>query len=167
MISGDASDVRAVIELLAATAMLFGALIATVLITTRARLQIGAIIAVDRSGTSVRRVVFAVLHLALAVWIFATGVLPLWPALSCVAGSMLLVYLTPGADDSASGETGVMRGWYGRRYAELEEWRLSGVHLRYRLFGEWTSAPMPAREHVRIREKLRVECSERESRFQD
>ena len=164
---GEASASGPVIGLLVATTLLFGALIATVVVTTRARMQVGAVIAQDRSGTGLRRGVFALLHIALAVWIAAAGVLPLLPALSCVAASMLLVLVTPGPNDSESGETGVSRGWYGRRYAELEEWRLSGVHLRFRLFGEWTSAPMPACEHTRLREKLLTECPDRESRFQD
>lgn len=163
----EASAHLPLIGLLFAAVLILVALIATVLITTRARLQVGEIIEQDRSGAMLRNGLFGWLHIALAVWILAAGVLPLAPALGCIAASMLLVVMTPGGYDAATGETGVLRGWYGRRYAELEEWRLSGVHLRFRLFGEWTSAPLPAREHTRIREKLLAECPERESRFQD
>lgn len=82
-------------------------------------------------------------------------------------GAILLTWLSPGADDRACGEDGVYRGWYGRRYSELEEWRLTGDHLRFRLRGEWTSVEVPALKRAHIRMILQEAIPDRESRFRD
>ena len=50
-----------------------------------------------------------------------------------------------------------------RSFAELEEWRLTGDHLRFRLFGIWTSAPLPRPDQAAIRTALEREAAERES----
>jgi len=87
--------------------------------------------------------------------------------LTLLALSLPLVLLSPGPEDSILGEHGVQRGFYSRQFGELEEWRLTGDHLRYRLFGEWTSAPCPAQDQPRLREWLTRTIPERETPFQD
>lgn len=82
-------------------------------------------------------------------------------------GAMLLTWLTPGVDDRGCGEEGVYRGWYGRRYEDLEEWRLTGDHLRFKLHGTWTSVEVPAAKRAHIRTILQDSAPDRESRFQD
>lgn len=139
----------------------------TWILAARAQAKTGPVIAADRPGRSMRVGVLVVLLLAVLAWVVVTREIPLVPASIAVLLAILTVVLTPGVDDAASGEEGVRRGWHGRSFAELEEWRLTGDHLRFRLFGEWTSVPLPSAEQPRIRERLLKLVPERESPFQD
>ncbi|MCK6446793.1 MAG: hypothetical protein L6Q99_10410 [Planctomycetes bacterium] len=86
--------------------------------------------------------------------------------LALVAGlGFALLALSPGFQDSKFGATGVQRGWHARRFAELEEWRLAGDHLRWKLFGVWVASDLPAERHAAAREKLVALAADRESRF--
>ena len=87
------------------------------------------------------------------------------PALLVVAAAGALVVLCPANGESVYGELGVRRGWHARRFEELEEWRLVGEHLRWKLRGEWISSQVPPGEHEALRAKLVRLCGERESRF--
>ncbi len=132
-----------------------------------ASVKVGAVIAAERPGTLTRRIVMTVLILAILAWILLQpGVWPV-PVLLCLGIAQLLVFTTPGAHDAVLGEGGVQRGWHARRFESLEEWRLTGDHLRFRLFGEWTSVPCPPEHHFRLRSKLVQLVPERESPFQD
>jgi hypothetical protein len=132
-----------------------------------ARVKVGAVIAAERPGTPRRRVAMTALILAILAWILVQpGVWPV-PVLLCLGIAQLLVFTTPGAHDAVLGESGVQRGWHARRFESLEEWRLTGDHLRFRLFGEWTSVPCPPEHHFRLRSKLVQLVPERESPFQD
>lgn len=132
-----------------------------------ARTKVGPVIAAERSGTLKRRVVMTVLILAILTWILVQpGVWPV-PVLLCLGSALLLVFTTPGAHDAVLGEGGVQRGWHARRFESLEEWRLTGDHLRFRLFGEWTSVPCPPEHQFRLRSKLVQLVPDRESPFQD
>ena len=71
----------------------------------------------------------------------------------------------PGADDRVAGRNGVRRGWYVRALQDLEEWRLTGDHLRFRLRGPWEAVPLPVALHQEFAEKLRALAPGRESRF--
>jgi hypothetical protein len=147
--------------------LLVGGLCVTVLLFLRARAVVGPAISAERPGSVLRKSVLIGLQgLVLAAVLVADDLRPA-DVVPPIALAMLLVVCTPGFDDATSGETGVRRGFYARRYEELEEWRLMGEHLRFRLFGEWTSAPLPASEHPRIRAKLESLCPERESQFKD
>ena len=92
--------------------------------------------------------------LALAALVLVSGVVPLWPALSVLAFSAFLSFLYPGGGDSVVGARGVQVGWYARRFDEIEEWRLIGQHLRWRLRGEWVACSAPAELHARLRSLL-------------
>ena len=48
---------------------------------------------------------------------------------------------------------------------ELEEWRLTGDHLRFRIGPTWLAVGLPAREHAGVRELLLERRPEAESRF--
>lgn len=139
----------------------------TWILSARAHAKTGPLIAVDRPGRSARVTVLVVLLLAVLAWILVAREIPLVPASIAILMAILTVVLTPGVDDAACGEEGVRRGWHGRAFAELEEWRLTGDHLRFRLFGEWTSVPLPSAEQPRIRERLLKLVPDRESPFQD
>jgi len=78
--------------------------------------------------------------------------------------SVWLIASSPGFQDSIWGENGVQRGWYARRYSELEAWRLVGEHLRWQLFGVWVSTEVPPSEHAALRRRLEAEAPGRESR---
>jgi hypothetical protein len=87
------------------------------------------------------------------------------PALLVLSAAAALVALCPASGESVYGELGVRRGWHARRFDELEEWRLMGEHLRWKLRGEWISSQVPPAEHEALRAKLVGLCPERESRF--
>jgi len=143
-----------------------GLLVAQIL-SGLARVKVGAVIAAERPGTATRRIVMTVLILAILAWILVQpGVWPV-PVLLCLGIAQLLVFTTPGGQDAVLGEGGVQRGWHARRFESLEEWRLTGDHLRFRLFGEWTSVPCPPDHQFSLRSKLVQLVPERESPFQD
>ena len=88
------------------------------------------------------------------------------------AGLMLLpvlglIGLGAGFQDAVLGDCGVQRGWLSRRFEELEEWRLAGDHLRFRLQGEWTSVPCPPERQAGLRAELLRLNPQRESPFRD
>jgi hypothetical protein len=105
--------------------------------------------------------------LAAAVGVVVSGLeVPLAPSLSVLALGVALAALAPGEQDSLLGSQGVQYGWHARRFADLEEWRLTGDHLRLRLFGEWVAVHAPAALHAQLREQLVAANPGRESRFQ-
>ncbi|MBK7645295.1 MAG: hypothetical protein IPJ19_20015 [Planctomycetes bacterium] len=71
-----------------------------------------------------------------------------------LAPALGLVWFGQGFGDALLGEWGVQRGWFSRRYEELEEWRLAGDHLRFRLHGEWTSVPCPPERQAALLQTL-------------
>jgi len=90
----------------------------------------------------------------LAAWVLVFGSLPWLPASSVLALSCALSFFYPGNRDSVLGEDGVQAGWYARRYSEIEEWRLVGQHLRWRLRAEWVACAAPLELHARLRTLL-------------
>ena len=97
---------------------------------------------------------------------FLPAMVPLAPALGVLVPSLWIFALHPADGDSVWGEEGVQRGWFARRYTEVEEWRLTGDHLRWKLKGSWVACRVPASEHAAMRAKLTALCPDRESRFQ-
>ncbi len=65
------------------------------------------------------------------------------------------------------GEEGLRWGWYARTLANLEEWRLTGDHLRFRLLGIWRAVDLPYTEHPAYRERLVARAADRESSFKE
>ena len=83
-------------------------------------------------------------------WSFRPS-MPVVPALGALAVALLVWWRLPSPKDATLGQNGVGRGFEGRAWSELEEWRLTGEHLRFRLHGEWTSAPCPVDDQPRVR----------------
>ncbi|HUR29086.1 MAG TPA: hypothetical protein VM509_12930 [Planctomycetota bacterium] len=83
--------------------------------------------------------------------------------LAMLALALALLAVSPGFQDSTWGERGVRRGWYARRYEDLEAWRLIGEHLRWKLFGEWVATDVPSAEHAALRAELEKRAPGRES----
>jgi len=89
----------------------------------------------------------------------------LWPLVPAFLVGLLVNLLRPNEGDRVTGTEGVRAGWNTRRYEELEEWRLTGDHLRFKLFGQWTAVPLALDKQAPIHARL-LECvPERESEF--
>ena len=147
--------------------LLVPALIATLAAVKRAQTTLGGAISEARPHRWTRRVLLGAPQAAVLALETMTGHLPQEPVVESLLLGILLVWVTPGFHDAVLGERGVQRGWFARRFEDLEEWRLAGDHLRFRLEDEWTSVPCPPAEQVRIREILVAVNPERESRFKD
>ncbi len=147
--------------------LLLPALIATMAVDRRARAAAGRTILAERPGLWLRRALLVGPQLVVLGVVLVRGDLPPDGATECLFLGALLAWLTPGSADAVLGETGVRRGWSSRRFAELDEWRLTGDHLRFRLEGEWTSVPCPSAQHLRVRALLAESNAAAESRFQD
>lgn len=131
----------------------------------RGALRLGRIETRAQPGRGRRYYAVAViLLLGAALVIFDTGV-PLSPALQVLAPAVMLTLLTPGLRDTALGEHGVRSSWYVRRFEELEEWRLTGEHLRWKLHGDWQAVAVPAERLDALRTTLETVAGDRESRF--
>ena len=73
--------------------------------------------------------------------------------------------IRPSELDRVAGTDGVRVGWNSRSYSDLEEWRLTGEHLRFRLFGQWTAVPIALEKQAPIRMRLLEVAAARESSF--
>jgi hypothetical protein len=93
------------------------------------------------------------------------GLTPLGLELAAASAAALALWLLPSEADRVLGQAGVRIGYHVRRFAVLEEWRLSGDHLRLRLFGEWTAVRVPPEAMAGLRADLEREAKDRESRF--
>jgi len=89
-----------------------------------------------------------------------------WPAALILAATLAIVWWRPGFDDHVFGTDGVRRGWFARRFDELEEWRLTGEHLRWRLYGVWLATEVPPELHAELRAHLETIALDRQSRFE-
>jgi len=111
-------------------------------------------------------------HLLWILALLGTGALvvvsdlvPTPSALLVLGAAAALVASLPRSGDSVFGESGVRSGWLARRFPELEEWRLTGDHLRWRVGPRWFSSAVPPGHHGELRERLERECPDRESAF--
>lgn len=130
-----------------------------------ARARVGATLAVERAGRFTRWTLLALI-VALALALIAGDTeLPRAPAWIALALSAGIALLQPAAGDSIYGERGVRRGWLARSFGELEEWRLTGEHLRWRLGDEWLACRVPAQMQAALRAKLAATRPEREATF--
>ena len=147
--------------------LLVPGLIATLAAVRRAQTIVGGVISEERPDKWTRRVLLGAPLAALLAIESMWGHLEDEHVLEPLLLGILLVWVTPGFQDAVLGELGVQRGWFARRFADLEEWRLTGDHLRFKLDGEWTSVPCPPGEQARIRETLLAVNPAGESRFKD
>ena len=147
--------------------LLVPALVAVLSAEGRARSVTGPAIAVERPGFVLRRVLVAGTQAALLAVLLVRADLPQDAVVESLMLGVLLAWITPGSQDAVLGELGVRRGWSARRYEDLEEWRLTGEHLRFRLAGEWTSVPCPPPQQPRVRGLLVASNAAAESRFPD
>lgn len=124
--------------------------------------KIGKPFHIEHDSGGLKPALFA-LHTGLLIVAFVSEGFPKMHSLIALYGALMLTWLAPGAYDRACGETGVFRGWYARRYEELEEWRLTSDHLRFKLFGEWTFVEIPPEKRGKLRAILERAAPDRES----
>jgi len=79
--------------------------------------------------------------------------------------SVAAVVLATHPRDGACGTEGVRSGSWSHAYGDLEEWRLTGDHLRFRFGGVWRAVALPGALHDEVRGRLEALAGERESRF--
>jgi len=79
--------------------------------------------------------------------------------------ALLVNHLRPREMDRVVGRNGVRVGWNSRCFSELEEWRLTGDHLRFKLLGQWAAVPLQLDRQAPVRERLREVAADRESAF--
>jgi hypothetical protein len=147
-----------------ASAALLGGCVAALALRLRARRVVGEVI--ERSVLPPRPRLVAIL-LAAAGGFAALGAGDVGLAWTLPPLALAIVYLAlrPGVHDRVTGRDGVRRGWYVRALADLEEWRLTGDHLRFRLRGRWEAVPLAAARQAELGERLRATAPERESTF--
>ena len=152
--------------LLVLTSILLSATtLVAVLRETHGTLTLGRVIKRVRPGR--RRRWLAVAGMGLIIGGIAIGPteVPLAFAFSLLSTAALMLLFTSGLRDSTLAENGVRAGWFVRRYEDLEEWRLTGDHLRWKLLGEWQACEVPPAECESLRTKLEQLIPDRESRF--
>lgn len=144
-------------------------LLAVAMMRAKNRRTLGCVLAAELPGQRLRRWGMSALLLGVLVALVVAGPDQRVLGIGCLwtLPALGLAWLGPGFQDALLGEEGVQRGWYSRRFDELEEWRLAGDHLRFRLFGEWTAVPCPPAEQSRLRQRLERVNGGRESPFRD
>jgi heme exporter protein D len=141
-------------------------LVVSLLVRSRERSELAERVLAPQIRRRGRYGIGAALLLALA-WRLSLGVDSGWPWLeiSAASAALLALIVAPAETDRVLAQKGVRIGYHVRRFAVLEEWRLTGEHLRVRLFGEWTALPVPPAHQEQLRKQLEAEAPERESRF--
>lgn len=153
------------IALAAAGVLALGGILLAVRARTRQPAVVGEVIA-SELGSPLSRVATAALLVAAAIWLFVSvGPGAAGGELGLLVGALVFAIVRPSFADRVSGTLGVRRGWQLLRHEELEEWRLIGEHLRFRLDGEWTAVPVPVERQAALRERLVSVAPDRESAF--
>jgi len=148
-----------------ACALTAAALVATLVLRAKARQRVGRVIAFEspRDFGQALRWAWIVASLVVVGAQWSADPTPL--TLVLIGLAAFLAAATPGVDAQFCGERGVVRGWHARAFADLEEWRLAGEHLRWKLHGEWQACRVPPQLHADLRERLKAACPDRESPF--
>jgi len=155
------------LALLPTLVLCLGALSLVLLARARIAGRVGPVLASERASRFWLRLALTAVALTLAAvvvhWEQVPGVL----ALVTLGVSLTLFAASPLSHDADVGERGVRRGWSAREFAQLEEWRLTGEHLRWRLRGQWHACRVAPEQHAALRARLQAACADRESPFRD
>lgn len=141
-----------------------GALVVVFAVRARQRKKTGAARYSSCAPRHYRNVASVLVAAALVALLLRGGELAL-PGGTALLAALACLWLRPHAGDEVFGAEGVQRGWQARSFDELEEWRLTGDHLRFRIGPTWLAVGLPAREHAGVRELLLERRPEAESRF--
>ena len=90
---------------------------------------------------------------------------PALPSCALIVLSSAAVVLARYQRGGACGDAGVRSGCFSYTYGDLEEWRLTGDHLRFRVGEVWRAVPLPGQRHAEVRGLLETHAGGRESRF--
>jgi hypothetical protein len=149
----------------AAVGLLAAASAGAAAIACRARANVGRARVVERQRRRGKLAMLAAIAATAVGVAVGAGELPRAELLTMLALCACVVASSPSFGDSILGERGVRRGWVARRFEQVEEWRLTGEHLRWKAAGEWLACRAPAELHGELREKLSKLCPGRESPF--
>ncbi|MCP3915632.1 MAG: hypothetical protein GY711_08765 [bacterium] len=134
-------------------------------VVARARLRrdpkIGRPLFIELDSGGFKPVMFAVQTGLLIIALRTDGFPALFSALT-LYGTGVLTWLAPGAGDRACGEEGAFCGWYGRRYEDLEAWRIKEGRFSFPLSGQWAEIDVPPDKRARLHKILSGVCPERE-----
>ena len=98
-------------------------------------------------------------------WMIPEITMPYLAAGALVILSLAAVVLAQPQGGGACGTEGVRSGSWAHAYRDLDEWRLTGDHLRFRAGEVWRAVKLPANLHEEVRERLETLAGGRESRF--
>ena len=126
--------------------------------------RLGEVLGSQAGSQRLRVVALALLAAVLLLGLLTEPTMGL-AGLLAVLSAVIFTGFRPGFGDRVCGVNGVRRGWVVRSFEELEEWRLIGEHLRFRLFGEWEAVPLDPEHHAAIRARLTELVPGRESAF--
>ena len=161
-----------------ATASALVACIAHARERSMSRRRLGRVLHVKR-GSNRARVLYVgvgcvalslVLLSGLGVLVTGAWAIPGYAAAYLIAGvlvvlSVAAVVLATHPGDGACGTEGVRSGSWSHAYGDLEEWRLTGDHLRFRVGESWRAVSLPQALHGEVRGLLETQAEGRESRF--
>ena len=150
--------------LFATAGLCLAGLLASARVRLAQRRRVGTLFGRD-SGSWRARSVTLVLLVAVLAGPLVEGQSPDLPALAALLLALVLTGVRPGFGDRVCGSAGLRRGWVVRSFDELEEWRLIGEHLRFKLFGQWEAVPLAPEHHAAVRARLVELVPERESGF--
>ena len=102
---------------------------------------------------------------ALAVALVSASELPLALSLPTLALTAALSLVRPSAGDVVVGRFGVRRGWGVHGLNELQEWRLTGEHFRFRVHDRWFAVPLPPSKHGPFESELELRAPDRRSPY--
>ncbi|MEM7307395.1 MAG: hypothetical protein AAF682_12030 [Planctomycetota bacterium] len=138
---------------------------ASIAVRLRERRILGVVVAQELAGPGPRVLGALVILAGLGAAIAARGEIGLGYSLPPLGLALMFVALRPGTADRVCGRDGVRRGWYVRALEELDEWRITGDHLRFRVRGQWEAVPLAAAEQASFETRLRDAIPDRESPF--
>ena len=98
-------------------------------------------------------------------WMIPEIVVPYLAAGALVVLSLTAVALAQPQGGGACGTAGVRCGSWAHAYRDLDEWRLTGDHLRFRAGEVWRAVALPAQMHEEVRGHLETIARGHESRF--
>lgn len=93
----------------------------------------------------------------------AAELCPLFGSLIALSGTAMA--LAQAQRRGVCGGAGVQSGCFSYPYGDLEEWRLTGDHLRFRVGEVWRAVSLPQALHAEVRGLLETNAEGRESRF--
>ena len=126
------------------------------------RRRVGAVLHAE-AGPLIWTALYALAGAAFCV--FAAQSSPALPASILVGLACAAVLLSRRQRGQACGEAGVQRGCFSCAYEDVEEWRLTGDHLRFRVGEVWRAVSLPSALHPELRGVLEGRAEGLESRF--